>query len=54
MSNQPPTTTADAGCPVASDEYSLTVAAWPKRGEQPGTQKHGGAGDFTLQPGSED
>jgi catalase len=26
MSNQPPTTT-DAGCPVASDEYSLTVAA---------------------------
>ncbi|MEA2618433.1 MAG: catalase, partial [Chloroflexota bacterium] len=26
MSNQSPTTT-DAGCPVASDEYSLTVAA---------------------------
>ena len=26
MSNQHPTTT-DAGCPVASDEYSLTVAA---------------------------
>jgi catalase len=27
MSNQSPTTTTDAGCPVASDEYSLTVAA---------------------------
>ncbi|TJZ94547.1 catalase [Actinacidiphila oryziradicis] len=27
MSNQPPVTTTDSGCPVASDEYSLTVAA---------------------------
>jgi catalase len=27
MSKQSPTTTTDAGCPVASDEYSLTVAA---------------------------
>ncbi|MFI5749353.1 catalase [Streptomyces sp. NPDC051644] len=27
MSNEPPVTTTDSGCPVASDEFSLTVAA---------------------------